>query len=44
MPMSKKLKQESKLIYKLVNQKISRKEYVKALINQYHENQNHGNK
>ncbi|WP_280956775.1 hypothetical protein [Acetohalobium arabaticum] len=41
--MKKKLKQESKLIYKLVNQKISREEYVKALINQHQKNENYSN-
>jgi hypothetical protein len=36
----KKLKQESKLIYKLINQKITRQEYIKALINQHHQQKN----
>ncbi|MGM0471407.1 MAG: hypothetical protein ACQEQI_03890 [Bacillota bacterium] len=39
----KKLKQESKLIYKLVNQKITRQEYVQALIDQYQEHLKFGN-
>ena len=34
----KMLKQKSNLIYKLINQKITRQEYVQALIEQYNEN------
>ncbi|SJZ57667.1 hypothetical protein [Selenihalanaerobacter shriftii] len=32
----KKLKHKSNLIYKLINQQITRKEYIQALINQHH--------
>ncbi|SDC81064.1 MULTISPECIES: hypothetical protein [unclassified Candidatus Frackibacter] len=33
----KKLKHESQLIYKLIDKKITRQEYIKALIEQYHQ-------